>query len=535
MTGVRTTTDTGEGARRNGALSGVLAGVIAAALTFGVGQLVAGIVSPSASPLVVVGDAVVDAVPAWLKDFAVRTFGTHDKVVLLSTIAVLVVLLAALAGVLARVRLAVGVGIVGVLGVVGVLAAATRPDATAVTPLPSALGAAAGAYALVVLTRRLARRPVQGPGETSPGRGTGDGPPTGTPRRGVLLGGTAAAALITGGAGQALVTMRSAEESRGRVVLPEPADPAPDLPDGIDPADAIASGLTVYATKSADFYRIDTALVVPDVRAEDWTLRIHGLVRDELELDFETLLAKPLRERWITLTCVSNEVGGSYVGNARWLGYPLKDLLEELGVSAEADMLYATSTDGFTLSAPLAEATDGRDAMLVVGMNGEPLPREHGFPVRMVIPGLYGYVSACKWVTDIEVTRFADKTAYWTDRGWAQEGPIKTASRIDVPRSFAKVRAGRVPVAGVAWAQHRGITRVEVRVDEGEWGEAELVPSASDDTWCQWVYDWDASGSGNHSLQVRAFDGTGEPQTDQVAAPIPDGSSGYDSVTVTVE
>ncbi|WP_432560801.1 molybdopterin-dependent oxidoreductase [Kineococcus sp. SYSU DK003] len=489
---------------------------MAAGSTFGVGQLVAGIVSPSAAPLVVVGDAVVDRVPAWLKDAAIRAFGAHDKVVLLATIAVLVALLAALAGVLARWRLQAGVAVVGVLGLVGVVAAATRPDATTFTPLPSALGAAAGVYALVVLTRRLA-------------------PATDARRRAVLLGGTAAAAVLTGGAGQYLVSTRSAEQSRGRVVLPAPADPAPALPAGLDPADAIASGLTVYATRTADFYRVDTALVVPDVVAEDWSLRIHGRVERELVLDFATLLARPLRERWITLTCVSNEVGGSYVGNARWLGYPLADLLAEVGAGDGADMLFATSTDGFTLSAPLAEATDGRDAMLVVGMNGEPLPREHGFPVRMVIPGLYGYVSACKWITDLEVTTFAEKTAYWTDRGWAAKGPIKTASRIDVPRSFATVRAGRVPVAGVAWAQHRGVSAVEVRVDEGEWQPAELLPSASSDTWCQWVFDWNADEPGSHSLQVRATDGTGEPQTAEVVAPVPDGSSGYDSVTVTVE
>ena len=525
---MRTATDTGESAppgvaEGNRRWTGALSGVLSAGLTFGVGQLVAGIVSPSAAPLVVVGDAVVDRVPAWLKDSAIRAFGTHDKVVLLATITVVVVLVAALAGVLARRRLAVGVGIVGVLGVVSVVAAATRPDATTLSPLPSVLGAAAGAYALTVLTRRLA-----GPGTA----GRADGGP---PRRAVLLGGTAVAAAVSGGAGQLLVATRSAEISRDAVVLPPPADPAPVLPAGIDPSDAIASGLTTYATKSADFYRIDTALVVPDLRAEDWSLKVHGLVDRELTLTFDQLLAMPLRERWITLTCVSNEVGGDYVGTARWLGYPLADLLAGLGVQSGADMLYATSTDGFTLSAPLAEVTDGRDAMLVVGMNGQPLPREHGFPVRMVVPGLYGYVSACKWVTDIEVTRFAEKTAYWTDRGWAEKGPIKTASRIDVPRSFAKVRPGRVPIAGVAWAQHRGISAVEVRVDEGEWEPARVLPSASADTWCQWVHDWDAAEKGDHTVQVRATDGTGTPQTEVVAAPAPDGASGYDSITVTVQ
>ncbi len=510
------------GPRPRAAGLAALSGVLAAGVTFGAGQLVAGLplrgLSPSAAPLVVVGDAVVDRVPAPVKEFAISAFGTADKAVLLGTIAVLVVLLAAAAGVLARRRLALGVGVVGLLGVVGVLAAATRPDATALSPLPSGLGAAAGAYALTLLTRRLA-----------PG-GRAEGPR----RRALLLGGVAAAGLATGGAGRVLTGARGAEESRAGVVLPAPAEAAPPVPAGADPARLVATGLTPYATGNRDFYRIDTALVVPDLRAQDWTLRLHGMVERELTLTFDDLLSLPLVERWITLTCVSNEVGGDYVGNAKWLGYPLADLLARAGVRDGADMLFATSADGFTLSAPLAEAIDGRDALLVVGMNGEPLPREHGFPVRMVISGLYGFVSACKWVTDLEVTRFAEKTAYWTDRGWAERAPVKTASRIDVPRSFATVRTGRVPVAGVAWAQDRGVSAVEVRVDRGEWEPARVLPSVSEDTWCQWVFDWDAE-PGGHVLEVRATDATGTPQTDEVVAPIPNGSSGYDSVTVTVE
>jgi DMSO/TMAO reductase YedYZ molybdopterin-dependent catalytic subunit len=512
--------DEPEGNVRAGRLLAAWSGVLAAALTLGVGQVAAGIVSPSAAPLVVVGDAVVDRVPAPVKEWAIRSFGTSDKTVLLATTAVLLVLVAAGAGLLARRRLRAGVAVVVALGAVGVLAAVTRPDATALTPLPSLLGTLAGAYALTLLVRRVVRT---APGATDPAR------------RALLLGGTAAAAAVTGGGGQALVAARSAEISRDRVVLPAPADPAPALPAGIDPAADVADGLTRYATRTGDFYRIDTALVVPDLRAEDWSLRVHGLVEREVTLDFATLLAKPLRERWVTLTCVSNEVGGDYVGNARWLGYPVADLLAEAGVRQGADMVYATSTDGFTLSAPLAELTDGRDALLAVGMNGAPLPREHGFPVRLVVPGLYGYVSACKWVTDLELTTFATKTAYWTDRGWAERGPVKTASRIDVPRASATVRRGRVPVAGVAWAQHRGISRVEVRVDEGEWQQARVLPAASADTWCQWVFSWDAREAGTHSLQVRATDGTGTPQTDVVAAPVPDGASGYPSVSVTVE
>ncbi|MFB9378658.1 molybdopterin-dependent oxidoreductase [Kineococcus gynurae] len=502
-----------------------LAGLASAGLTLGVGELVAGVVAPAAAPLLVVGGAVVDRVPAPVKEFAISTFGSNDKLVLLLTIGVLVAALAVAAGLLARRRLALGVALVGLLGVVGVLAAATRPDATALFPLPSLLGAGAGVFALTVLTRRATRT---GPEEGPARRGT-----LARLSRRRLLGGVAVVGAVTGAGGRLLARVRDAEASRAAVVLPAPAEPAPALPAGIDPRIG-ADGLTPYATRNADFYRVDTALSVPDVRAEDWSLRVHGMVEEELELSFADLLALPLRERWITLTCVSNEVGGSYVGNARWLGYPLDALLERVRPTGGADMLYATSVDGFTLSAPLREATDGRDAMLAVGMNGSPLPREHGFPVRMVIPGLYGYVSACKWVVDIEVTTFAAKTAYWTDRGWAQQAPIKTASRIDVPASFAQVRRGRVPIAGVAWAQHRGVSKVEVRIDSGSWGAATIVPSASEDTWCQWVYDWDAQEEGSHVVEVRATDGEGVPQTDEVVAPIPNGSSGYDSTTVTV-
>jgi hypothetical protein len=257
------------------------------------------------------------------------------------------------------------------------------------------------------------------------------------------------------------------------------------------------------------------------------------MVDNEVELDFTDVLQRRLIERRITLTCVSNEVGGDLAGNATWLGVPLAELLDEAGVQEGADALLSTSADGFTAGTPIAAIADGRDAMLAIGMNGEPLPIIHGFPARMVVPGLYGYVSATKWVTDIEVTRFDDVTAYWTDRGWAEQAPIKTASRIDVPESFAKLDAGTHAVAGVAWAQDRGIEKVEVRVDDGDWVEARLGTEDGQDSWRQWVYEWDA-GPGSHTLEVRATDQTGETQTEDETPPRPDGATGWDSRTVTV-
>jgi hypothetical protein len=261
---------------------------------------------------------------------------------------------------------------------------------------------------------------------------------------------------------------------------------------------------------------------------------VTGLVDRELSLSFDDLLARDLVEKRITLTCVSNPVGGEYLGNATWLGVPVADLLEEAGVHDGADAVRSRSVDDFTAGTPLSALMDRqRGALVAVGMNGQPLPLEHGFPARLVTPGLYGYVSATKWLVELEVTRFADFKAYWTNRGYAAEAPIKTSSRIDVPRSFARVRAGRTPVAGVAWAQDRGIRKVEVRVDRGAWREAQLAAEDGIDTWRQWVWQWDAT-PGSHTLEVRATDADGHTQTGARASIAPNGSTGWDSVNVTV-
>ena len=500
--------------RQIAALTGLAAGLLAV----GTAEMVAALTGPSSEPLVAVGDAFVDLTPPWLKDFATSTFGTSDKLVLLSGAAVMLAALCALAGVVAARGPFRGPWVVLALGSVAGIAAVSRPDATVLAVLPSAAAAVVGSLALSALVDRLERA----------------SPPGGGPDRRTLLrtvGVVAGAGAVALAAGRALgSSTRDAEASRAGVRLPPPADPQPPLPAGVEVG---VAGVAPFRVPAGDFYRIDTALVVPRVRAEDWELRIHGLVDREVRLDFATLLGSPLVERDVTLTCVSNEVGGDLVGNATWLGLPIGPLLRSAGLRPEADMVLSTSADGFTCSTPLPALIDGRDALLAVGMNGAPLPVEHGFPVRMVVPGLYGYVSATKWVVDLEVTRFDRAVAYWTPRGWSAKGPIKTESRIDVPREGARLAAGRLAVAGVAWAQHRGIERVEVRVDGGAWQPARLAAEASLDTWRQWVYTWDAA-PGTHTLQVRATDGTGTPQTGVEAPPAPDGATGWHTVSVDV-
>ena len=339
-----------------------------------------------------------------------------------------------------------------------------------------------------------------------------------------------AAALVAAGAaatgGVAALLGRSATSTRVResVRLPAPTEPAPPLPAGVEPG---------FVTANADFYRVDTALTVPRVDLDSWRLTIGGMVDSPAELSFAELLDRPLVERVVTLNCVSNEVGGPYIGTARWLGVPLAPLLREVGVRPGADQLLARSVDGMTIGTPMAALFDGREPLLCVGMNGDPLPPEHGFPVRMLTPGLYGYVGACKWLGELEATTFADVDAYWVERGWAPQGTVKTASRIDRPAPFAPLTPGAVPVAGVAWAQGRGIRAVEVRVDDGGWQPATLLPVPSVDTWVQWRYDWPAT-PGSHSLSVRATDGTGAVQPEERVDPFPDGATGWHTITVSV-
>jgi DMSO/TMAO reductase YedYZ molybdopterin-dependent catalytic subunit len=520
------------GARRRaclGALSGLLAGYAALA----VAELAAAVVRPRASPVVAVGGAAIDRTPTALKDWAIRNFGTNDKLVLqLGIVAVLAILAVVLGLVAVRHR---RVGSVGVLlfGVIGAVAATTRPDSTGVADaVPSVVGALVGAWLLYALSGRVRSMPTGEPPE-------GSAEP-GWDRRGFITLATAAAVVSTG-VGLLARSARGTQDvnavsSRNGVKLPAPASPGKPTPAG---AQLAIPGVGAFTTSNQDFYRVDTALVVPMVDAMKWRLRIHGKgVTRPVTLTFDDLLRRPLIERAITLTCVSNEVGGTLIGNARWIGVRLADVLAESGVrppskGGPADQLVARSVDGMTIGSPVEDIMDGRDSMLALGMNGQPLPFSHGFPARMLVPGLYGYVSACKWIEDIELTTFADYDAYWVKRDWAQQAPIKTESRIDTPKPSVSRKAGTVMVAGVAWAQHRGIEKVEVRVDDGPWERATLAAEDTRDTWRQWSYPWQAT-SGGHRLTVRATDGTGRTQTAKRADPVPDGASGYHSIRVDI-
>ena len=530
---------------------GALAGLLACGAALGVAELAAGVVGPQASPLVAVGGAAIDATPEWLKELAIRAFGERDKLVLLAGIAAVLAGFAVAVGLLATRRPRLGLAGVAVLGAVGAAAALSRPGAAAIDALPSLAGALAGAAALMALIRPLLSDPVPGSdprwgsvtdlgGERSGLSTAGVGGErsglstagVGVDRRRFLVTGAlvAGGAVVAGVGGRALGGRSDVSASRAAVSIPAPASAARPLAEG---AAIDLPGLSSFYTPNRDFYRVDTALVVPRIAAEDWRLRVHGLLERELELDFRQLLARPLIERDITLSCVSNEVGGRYVGTARWVGVPLRDLLEEAGVRPGADQLVSRSADGFTIGTPTAAVLDGRDAMLAVAMNSEPLPLTHGFPVRMLVPGLYGYVSATKWLVDLELTSFEAFDPYWVRRGWARQAPVKTMARIDTPRPLRRLPAGQVAVAGVAWAQHRGIRRVEVRVDGGPWRPARLAAEHSADTWRQWVWPWDAT-RGRHTLEARATDGTGATQPEDRAPPFPDGATGWHSVVVSV-
>ncbi len=499
-----------------------LAGVAAAAVAVGVAGLVAAFVAPGAAPLLALGAATVDLTPSWLKDLAIAAFGTQDKLVLQVAVLVVVVALAGLTGLAAARSRVGGAFLVAALSAVAALAALGRPDAGPVAALPALVGAGAG---IATLTALLARLPSSVAGD-APWVGSSEGASRRTfvllASTGILLGTVAALAGRTLGA-----TRRAVEAIRAALRLPAPARRAPALPEGVQ-----VPGVGDFVTPSGDFYRIDTALTVPRVDPETWRLRVHGLVERPLELTFDELLSSDLVEAWVTLTCVSNPIGGSLAGNARWLGLPVREVLARARPVAGADMVLSTSADGFTASTPLEVLTDDRDALLAIGMNGEPLPLDHGFPVRMVVPGLYGYVSATKWVVDLEVTRFSETTAYWTVRGWAERAPVKTASRIEVPREGATVPAGRVVLGGTAWAQHRGVVRVEVRMDEGPWHDADLAAVPGVDTWRQWSYAWDAR-PGQHTVQVRASDPEGA-QTGETRGVVPDGATGWHTIRLTV-
>lgn len=514
-------------ATRAPAGSGALAGVAAVLLGAGVGELIAAFASPGSSPFSVVGGVLIDLAPAWAKNTAIALFGTSDKIALLVGIAVVMLAAAAGVGVLELRRPWFGVTTCAALGVAVGILATTRADAGGLSWLPSIAAGAAAAWALRVLTV-LARRSAETDAAAEDGGAVDE-----SRRRFLVWAGVAAAVGVVAAIGS--TALRAASQTiegvRSALKLPTAATAAAPVPAG---AELDIAGLAPVVTPNTSFYRIDTALVVPQVDPATWSLRIHGLVEQEVVVTWDELLALPLEESWTTLACVSNPVGGDLIGNAKWLGYPVRELLARARPKSSADMVLSHSIDGFTASTPLEVLTeDGRNAILAVGMNDEPLPAEHGFPVRMVVPGLYGYVSATKWITELEVTRFDQATAYWTTRGWSAEGPVKLQSRIDLPRRNQGLSAGQTVIAGVAWQQHVGVGKVEVQVDGGSWQEATLATAISDDTWVQWSIPWKAE-TGSHEIRCRATNVLGETQTETDSWPEPDGATGWQQLNIDV-
>ncbi len=509
-------------------------GILAAGAGVAVAGAIASLLTGVPNPIISVGNKVIDLAPPALKDSAIQKFGTNDKPILVASVIAVIAIVAAVAGVIGLRHPRIAVGITALLGIAALYAAATDRTATAapfLVILPALLALVVSITAISWLLARLGRRTDDQRDRWLQAH-PGDDLPSGFDRRRFLAAAMATGTVVVaGGVVSRIFGGSAAAASRADVTVPVPADPAGPVPKGTQ---LEVPGITPYLTSNADFYRIDTALTVPDVPANTWTLKLHGKVDSELELTFQDLLSMRLIERRITLTCVSNQVGGNLAGNATWIGVPMKDLLDRVGVQAGADAILSTSTDGFTCGTPVANLTD-RDAMVAIAMNGQPLPLEHGFPARIVVPGLYGMVSAIKWVTDIEVTNFSDFTAYWADRGWSPQAPIKTASRIDTPRGFQRVKAGKVAMAGVAWAQHTGIDKVEVRIDQEPWALATLGTQDTLDTWRQWMWTWNDATPGYHSVTVRATDKAGNTQTSDRAEPRPDGATGWHNIQFTVQ
>lgn len=494
----------------------VVAGLVAGLTGLGVGQLTAAAVAPGSAPVLAVGSTVVDLTPQPVKQWAIETFGSGDKIFLLSVIAVVAAMLFVVAGLLSRAAAWRGAAVVVAVAGACLAAASSRPSATLWWVLPSL---AAGAVAVAVLW--LLRGILDGAARSAE-------PVEGSDRRRFLKvgGALAVAGAASLAAGQWLVVNA---QRAARIALPRAAAPLPSLPTGLEDQ---VPGISPFQTPTGDFYRVDTALTVPSVDPDGWTLTVDGDVENPLTLDLDALAKYEVIERDITMTCVSNEVGGPYVGSARWLGVRVSDVLADAGLKPGVDQILSRDVDGMTISTPVEALTDDREALLAFGMNGVQLPRERGFPVRLVTPGLYGFVGSTKWLTSLTATTYAAKQAYWTERGWDTDGTIHTQSRIDVPKAFEKVTAGEATViGGVAWAQGRGIAKVEVQVDEGPWQEATLGPDAGIDYWRQWYLPWTPQ-SGRQTLRVRATDTTGAEQTEQKAPPFPSGATGRPSLVV---
>jgi DMSO/TMAO reductase YedYZ molybdopterin-dependent catalytic subunit len=502
-----------------------LAGIAAAAVALGVTELVAVAFGPQADARTAVGSAVIDLTPGPVREWAIRTFATADKLALSVLVLAVIAMIAAMTAMWETRRVPVGSAAIVVAGILGCAAVLSRAGATLADVVPTLVGTACGVAVLRLLTSgRFTTEPDQADAPDSADRGR---------RLWLVTLGFLGAGALSGVGGAVLSRLlTSVSGDREAFALPRVNVGAPPVPVAVQPKGV---ALPSFVTSNADFYRIDTALSVPQLSRSDWQLKIHGMVDREITYRFPDLDRFEVVEKLVTLTCVSNPVGGHLISNATWTGYRVRDLLAEAGVHSDADMVLSMSIDGFTAGTPVDALADDRDALLAVGMNGEPLPTAHGYPARLVVPGLYGYVSATKWVVDLELTRFDRAEAYWTQLGWSPRGPIKTESRIDVPRSGQDVAHGPVTFGGVAWAQNRGVRAVEVRVDEGDWKPADLGASYSNDTWRLWSFQWQASQPGSHTVTVRATDNTGAVQTSVAADPVPDGASGWHTVSFAVK
>ncbi len=512
------------------------AGAVAVAAALSIGELIAGLIPGVPSPLLAVARFIVDIQPPGAKEIVVALFGDADKVAFQVFIVLVALGVGAALGRIALKRPDVGAAVLVAFTGAGFLASLREPGVVATL---SIVAAAVEALAGLFLLRRLVALAAPVPQVVRP-RGGGaragkEAMPDWSRRSLLQVGGALAVGSVAAGyLGRVLL-----ERQRTPVLAAggTPTAPLPALlPSGADlrTTDLAAAGLSPVVVPNANFYRIDTAFIAPTVDRDTWSLKVTGLVDHPVELTFAELTALPIVEQYVTIACVSNEVGGDLVGNAKWTGVALRDVLAMAGVQANADQLVGRSVDGFTAGMPVEWVMDeSRIPMIAVAMNDAPLPLNHGYPARLIIPGLYGYVSATKWLAELELTRFDTFQAFWVPRGWAAKAPILTQSRIDVPHSGATVAAGHTAVAGVAWAPDRGITGVEVNIDRAGWVAAKTSTPISKATWVQWLYDWDAT-PGSHTIEVRATDGTGEVQTDAHSAPPPDGARGHHTIQVNV-
>lgn len=515
------TVDTLPGRSAAGRVAAALAGVLAVGLALGVGELLGALSRQVPSPIVAVGDFIVDITPLTIVRATIDIFGTNDKPALLTGIVVGTLVIGGIVGMLSVKRRWIGAAAFLAFGLFGIWSGLRDPTVSAfgavVVPLIAGAAGVGALYLLLSLLERGAHQDAQAPAEQE--------------RRSFIVAAVSVGALgvLSAVVGRWLGARSVVEAARSSLEL---SGSVPVVPGSASVSAAKYPGLSTLYTPNDTFYRVDTELQVPQIDPVNWSLGFSGMVDNPYELSFDELLDMPMVEETITLCCVSNKVGGNLVGNAVWLGVPLQNLLDEAGVQPDATQVVGRAVGGFTVGFP-TDVLDGRPALVAVGMNGEPLPTGHGFPARLVVSGLYGYVSATKWLTEVELTRLEDYDAYWVPRGWAKEAPVKTQSRIDTPRDGRDVAAGTVAVAGVAWAQSRDISAVEVQVDEGPWNEAELGERISEHAWRQWVFEWDAT-PGEHTIRVRAADGTGTTQSDVEAGPRPDGATGYHTIGVSV-